>query len=217
MAPGVSRYMDIAAGLRARILGGEWEPGAKLPRMSDLAAYIGDGIHHMRQFFNVVNVGAGDRHGQRNALGVRNDVMLGPQLTTIRRVLAGFFASSQGPGMGAVHGGPRPIDSVGYLKFRQKNFVEPIPDAGALPVPEIIPARHAAATTHFLREFLPGDAGLQNKNDPGKDLPSIDRLASWVSKASPLNRRQQQFDALPKGIADQWLSHGPPPCVVGFP
>ena len=39
MAPGVSRYLDIAADLRARILGGEWEPGAKLPRMSDLAQW----------------------------------------------------------------------------------------------------------------------------------------------------------------------------------
>ncbi len=34
---GVSRYLDIAAELRDRILGGEWEPGAKLPRMTDLA------------------------------------------------------------------------------------------------------------------------------------------------------------------------------------
>ena len=37
MPSGVSRYLDIAGELRERILGGEWEPGAKLPRMSDLA------------------------------------------------------------------------------------------------------------------------------------------------------------------------------------
>ena len=41
MAPGVSRYLDIAADLRARILACEWEPGAKLPRMSDLAQRYG--------------------------------------------------------------------------------------------------------------------------------------------------------------------------------
>ncbi len=41
MAPGVSRYLDIAADLRARILGGEWEPGATMPRMSDLARRYG--------------------------------------------------------------------------------------------------------------------------------------------------------------------------------
>jgi GntR family transcriptional regulator len=35
--PGASRYLDIANELRERILGGEWDPGAKLPRMSDLA------------------------------------------------------------------------------------------------------------------------------------------------------------------------------------
>jgi GntR family transcriptional regulator len=37
VTPGVSRYLDIAADLRTRILGAEWEPGATLPRMSDLA------------------------------------------------------------------------------------------------------------------------------------------------------------------------------------
>ena len=41
MAAGVSRYLDIAADLRARILGEEWEPGTTLPRMSDLARHYG--------------------------------------------------------------------------------------------------------------------------------------------------------------------------------
>ena len=39
MPAGASRYLDIAADLRTRILGGEWEPGAKLPRMTDLARH----------------------------------------------------------------------------------------------------------------------------------------------------------------------------------
>src|SRR5947209_16431424 len=36
MPSGASRYLDIAAELRERIQGGEWEPGATLPRMADL-------------------------------------------------------------------------------------------------------------------------------------------------------------------------------------
>jgi GntR family transcriptional regulator len=36
-----SRYRDIAAELRVRIHNGEWEPGANLPRMKDLAAEFG--------------------------------------------------------------------------------------------------------------------------------------------------------------------------------
>jgi DNA-binding GntR family transcriptional regulator len=32
-----ARYLEIAADLRTRILNGEWAPGAKLPRMMDLA------------------------------------------------------------------------------------------------------------------------------------------------------------------------------------
>ena len=36
-----SRYLDIAAALRTRIRSGEWEPGANLPRMKDLAIEFG--------------------------------------------------------------------------------------------------------------------------------------------------------------------------------
>gem|GEM_PF-638790 len=41
MPAGASRYLDIAADLRTRILGGEWQPGANLPRMTDLARRYG--------------------------------------------------------------------------------------------------------------------------------------------------------------------------------
>lgn len=41
MPAGTSRYLDIAADLRTRILNGEWEPGANLPRMTDLARQYG--------------------------------------------------------------------------------------------------------------------------------------------------------------------------------
>lgn len=36
-----SRYQDIAASIRRRIEDGEWEPGARLPRLNDLAAEYG--------------------------------------------------------------------------------------------------------------------------------------------------------------------------------
>jgi DNA-binding GntR family transcriptional regulator len=36
-----SRYLHIAAQIRARIEAGEWEPGAKLPRLDDFAAQYG--------------------------------------------------------------------------------------------------------------------------------------------------------------------------------
>ena len=42
MPAGASRYLDIAAELRKRIVDDrEWEPGTKLPRMSDLAREYG--------------------------------------------------------------------------------------------------------------------------------------------------------------------------------
>ncbi|MFI0453726.1 GntR family transcriptional regulator [Actinomadura sp. 6N118] len=36
-----SRYLDIAGKIRSRIEAGEWEPGAKLPRLDDFAAEYG--------------------------------------------------------------------------------------------------------------------------------------------------------------------------------
>jgi DNA-binding GntR family transcriptional regulator len=41
MAPGASRYRDIATDLRDRITRGEWEAGTNLPRMADLARDYG--------------------------------------------------------------------------------------------------------------------------------------------------------------------------------
>ncbi len=39
--PAHSRYLDIASSIRERILGGEWAPGARLPRLNDFAAQYG--------------------------------------------------------------------------------------------------------------------------------------------------------------------------------
>jgi DNA-binding GntR family transcriptional regulator len=41
LAGQAGRYLEIAADLRTRILGGEWEPGAKLARMADLGREYG--------------------------------------------------------------------------------------------------------------------------------------------------------------------------------
>ena len=41
LAGQAGRYLEIAADLRTRILGGEWEPGAKLDRMADLGREYG--------------------------------------------------------------------------------------------------------------------------------------------------------------------------------
>ena len=41
MPPRNSRYPEIAAQLRTRILAGEWEPGSRLPTLNMLAAEYG--------------------------------------------------------------------------------------------------------------------------------------------------------------------------------
>jgi DNA-binding GntR family transcriptional regulator len=41
LAGHAGRYLEIAADLRTRILGGEWDPGTNLPRMADMAREYG--------------------------------------------------------------------------------------------------------------------------------------------------------------------------------
>ena len=52
LAGQAGRYLEIAADLRTRILGGSGSPGAKLPRMADLARIRRQPRHG----------GTGDRH-----------------------------------------------------------------------------------------------------------------------------------------------------------
>ncbi len=86
-----------------------------------------------------------------------------------------FFRPLHADALGAdedrVHAGAAPINEVGRLQPRQQCLVEPLPDAGLVPVPQPAPAGHARAAAHLFGQHLPGDAAPQNEQDARKSLP----------------------------------------------
>ena len=61
---------------------------------------------------------------------------------------------------------PRPVELAGGVQLGQQQLVQPLPDAGLLPVPQPPPAGHPAAEAELLRQVLPGDPGVQHEQDP---------------------------------------------------
>lgn len=47
------------------------------------------------------------------------------------------------------------------------------------------------ATTHFLGQHLPGNAGLQNEENAGEHRSILQRLATRIAGTSSLRGRQQ--------------------------
>ena len=195
--------------MRFRIIGPVTvqSPGP-FPGATDFTRNSRYGIDYMQQFFDVVNVGAGDGHRQRNAMAIRDDVMFGPQLPPIRRVFPGFLTSAQGAGVGAIDRGPRPIDAVGPLEFGKQDHVEPLPDTGSLPFLQVVPAGHATTASHLLGKVLPRDAGFEYEHDACEDLAWVHRFTPWVAKASRFGGWQQRLEDFPQVIGEERFGHG---------
>lgn len=160
-----------------------------------------------QQHRSLRHVGGGVDSGQRQAAGVRFQVLLDPRTPAISRVWAAALDAAEGPREGRIDRRPRPVDPVGVVEVGQEHLVEGEPDPGLLPVAESPPAGHAAAAAHLDGEVLPGDAGLENEEDAGEHLAVVDRFAAGAAKATRLGGRQQRFDEFPQSIRKQWLGH----------
>jgi GntR family transcriptional regulator len=81
--PGLSRYAAVAAALRARILAGEWPPGAALPSEQSLAAQHGIALATLRRALDLLcDQGLVDRYHGKG--------------TFVRQALAGATVAQQG-------------------------------------------------------------------------------------------------------------------------
>ena len=81
-----------------------------------------------------------------------------------------------------------------------------VPHPGRLPVPQAPPAGYATATAHLGRQHLPGDAGLEHKDDPGQGGAVGDAWSATLGLGCL--RRQQRGDESPQFVADKRLAHG---------
>src|SRR3954468_2590362 len=82
------------------------------------------------------------------------------------------FAPTRSPPFGrdagAVQTGPAPVDLAGLAQPIQQFPMEPVPDAGLVPIAQAGPAGHARAATQSLGQHLPGNATLQHEDDAGQ-------------------------------------------------
>jgi len=104
---------------------------------------------------------------------------------------------------GGVDDAARPINPVGRAQAGEQHLRQRVPDARLLPGPQASPATHTRAAAHFLRQHLPRDAALQDKQDAGQNRSIIERIAPRILvptglgggeatvKSGPTDRRQQ--------------------------
>src|SRR6185437_4485699 len=81
----------------------------------------------------------------------------------------------------------------------------PVPGAGGLPVAQAVPAGHAATAAHLLGQVLPGDAGLEDEDDPGEDLTIVEERAPALGLRGM--RWEQRLDQSPELVREEWLGH----------
>ena len=103
-----------------------------------------------------------------------------------------------------------PVDAFFLPDPLEESVQESLPDAAALPVAQPAPAGHARAAAHLLREHLPGDAALQDEDDPGQAGAVFDGWAAAFAGPGAV-AREQWLDDFPQLVRNKRPSHGAPP------
>jgi len=66
---------------------------------------------------------------------------------------------------------------------------------------------NTAATAHLDGEVLPGDAGLEDKEDAGQRLAVVEGFAAGVMATTTLRGWEQRLDEVPQFIRNKGLRH----------
>jgi hypothetical protein len=61
---------------------------------------------------------------------------------------------------------PRPLELTGGLQLCKQDLMQPLPDAGPLPLVHPPVTGRAAAEAELGRQVTPGDPGVEHKQDP---------------------------------------------------
>jgi hypothetical protein len=89
-----------------------------------------------------------------------------------------------GPDADAVQARPAPVDGRFVAEPVEQPSMQPLPNAGVLPVTEPPPAGRAASTAQLLEQQLPGATGADEEDDPAKGGPvgNAEPAASWLRR-----------------------------------
>ncbi len=118
------------------------------------------------------------------------------------------FAPLFGPDAEAVQARPAPVDGRLVAEPVQQPGVQPLPDAGRLPVAQPPPAGDAAAAAQLPRQQPPRAAGAQHEDDAAEG----GTVGNAGTAALGLGRllRQERLDGFPEIVGDKGrVLHGP--------
>ena len=145
------------------------------PGVAGLAGDRRNGIHQRHGLIGVRSVRRDGIDDQGHALTVGENRVFAAQFRAIDGAGTGFFTPADGTDMARVHHEPFEVDPVRRTEVVQQDLVDLVPDARGLPVAQAVPTGHAATTAHLLRQVLPGQAGLEDEDDPREDLAIIQK------------------------------------------
>ena len=193
--PAVTQLLAFRFVIKAPVAHGMVRAFAGVAR---LASDGRDGIDQGDGFMDVRRVRRDGVDDQGDALTVGEDGVFAAGFRAIDGAGAGFFTATDGADMGRVHDEPLEVDLIRLTEVGQQDLVDLIPDAGRLPVAQAVPTGHAAAAAHLLRQILPGQAGLEDKDDPGQDFAIVQEGASAFGLRGM--RRDQRSNQFPEFV-----------------
>ena len=135
---------------------------------------------------------------QRNAIGVRQDMMFASGFAAIRGIWACFLASAHGSYRRTIDRRSRPVDQISRSQAIEQFMMQVVPNASFLPFHQSSPARHSTSATHLLRKHFPGYATFQNEQDAGENLSIIEPWSPTFLTGDML--RNQRFHHSPQLI-----------------
>ncbi len=152
-------------------------------------------VPQRQQLGDIVVVPAGQRHRERDALAVGDDVVPAARPCVVDRAGSALRLLCAAWAWEEFDHRPGPVQLGLRLQLVRQQLVQLLPDTGLVPGRQTPPARHARPVA----ELLPLNAGGQHEQDPAQCLPVGHPRPSLRLLRRRL--RQQRFDVLVLGGA----------------
>jgi hypothetical protein len=169
---------------------------------------VRDLVDQRYQLSDIVPVRFGQNNRQRDAVGIRDQMMLASQFAPIRGIWASFVSTTGGSDRGAIHDCAIPIDLVSRLEISEQRFKNALPDSGTMPSSQVTQAGVPGGEVGGRWERPPRNARTKHEQDAREDASWVARLPPRkLDMAIPPRLGEEAFDALPQVIGENRSGH----------